>query len=336
MVLTMAGQNLPRQATEQARRLRRRSNALALAIASTWRKHASSDFDQAFAAAMPAMFAALDDAQLETARDAMSTTPEAMEAVDGSLPPAEYTADPRQWVGVNGNGMDTLDTMWGAVIIGKQAIRQGMAVDIALGRIEVTLVMRARTALADTLRSASAVAARSRQPHAKYVRCLTPPSCGRCIILAGRPSGSEAFQRHPNCDCTAVYTTQPEAGMLTSPIGYLNELDDDQLAHMLGGESYARAYRDGADLYQLANAQRGIRKAQIYGRQIAYTTEGTTKRGFAAHRMINAGYAKEFVKNGGRYTRVDRPRLMPETIYEICGDDDTRARRMLYNYGWIL
>lgn len=285
---------------------------------------------------MPAIFAALDDAQLETARDAMNSTPVILAETDGSDPAAAYSADPREWVGVNGNGMNTVDTMWGAITIGKQAIQHGATIDIALGRIEVTLVLRAKTLLADTLRSASSIAARSREPHAYYVRCLTPPSCGRCIILAGKPSGSEAFQRHPNCDCTAVYTAHPESGMLTSPYGYLNEMDETQLAHALGGESYARAYQDGADLYQLVNSQRGIRKAQIYGRNIAYTTEGTTKRGFASHRMINAGYAKEFVKNGGRYTRVDRPRLMPETIYEICGGDDIRARQMLYNYGWIL
>ena len=52
--------------------------------------------------------------------------------------------------------------------------------------------------------------------------------------------------------------------------------------------------------------------------------------------MIDSGYAREFVKNGGRYTKVDRPRLMPETIYARCGDDHEKALGMLYKYGWIL
>ena len=46
-----------------------------------------------------------------------------------------------------------------------------------------------------------------------------------------------------------------------------------QLAKVLGGRANARAYTDGADLNQLVNAQRGIRTAQIDGRNIKYTTE---------------------------------------------------------------
>ena len=52
--------------------------------------------------------------------------------------------------------------------------------------------------------------------------------------------------------------------------------------------------------------------------------------------MISAGYAKEFVKNGGRYTKADRPRLMPESIYAICAKTGKDPRQMLYDYGWIL
>lgn len=333
---TMAGQTLPKEATAQTRRLRRRTNRLILRVAKLWREHADPDFDAAYAGMMPELFALLDAAQYATATDALTTTPEVTETIDGTNRDPAYRVDAGQWVGVNGNGMNTIDTMWGAIVAGKRAIQQGAAIEIAFDRIEWTLVLRTRTLMADTMRSAQAVAARSRDPYARYVRCLTPPSCARCIILAGKSSGPEAFQRHPECDCTAVYTTHPESGMLTDPTSYLNELDDVQLASALGGESYARAYRDGADLYQLVNAQRGIRRAQIYGQDITYTTEGTTRRGLASQRMISAGFAKEFVKNGGRYTKVDRPRLMPETIYERCANNPEKARQMLRDYGWIL
>lgn len=89
---------------------------------------------------------------------------------------------------------------------------------------------------------------------------------------------------------------------------------------------------------QLVNAYRhkgDVRTAQVYDRRIKYTIEGTTKRGWANWAMRNAGYARE-AKRGGRYTRLDRPRLMPETIYQIAGDDPDKAYRMLKNYGWIL
>ena len=206
-----------------------------------------------------------------------------------------------------------------------------------MDRIGVTLVLRTRTMLADTHRSATSMTARGICYQSTYVRGLTPPSCGRCVILAGQQCGKTPFERHPHCDCIAVYTgPKAPANACTSPSEYLDSLDEVQLAKVLGGRANARAYADGADLNQLVNAQRGIRTAQIDGRNIKYTTEGTTRHGFAASRMIGSGYAKEFVKNGGRYTKVDRPRLMPETIYARCGDDHEKALSMLYKYGWIL
>ncbi|RSX56765.1 hypothetical protein D2E24_1055 [Bifidobacterium samirii] len=326
---------MPPEARRQARRLRRRSNRLGIEILRLWRRDASDDLADSFAAMMPDLFQALDQAQYDTAADALASTPTIMRLLDGTVPDPDYTTDPWQWVGVNGNGRNTLDTMWSAVTIGRRDIAAGTPTDTVLDRIGITLVMRSRTMLADTHRSASAVAARARRPYARYVRCLTPPSCARCVILAGKPSGAEAFQRHPNCDCTAVYTEHPESGMLTDPTGYLNGLDDEQLARLLG-RADARAYRDGADIYQLVNARRnGIRRAQIGDARIKYTLEGTTRRGAASHRMISSGYAKDFVKRGGRCTRADRPRLMPETIYERCANNPQKAKAMLYAYGWI-
>lgn len=288
---------------------------------------------------MPEMFRLLDSAQLQTAREAMTATPLAMAALDGVDRLPDYTVDPCQWVGVNGNGMDTVDVMWGAVTKGKQVVSCGGSTDIALHVIEVELVQRSRTLLADTQRSAAIVAGRSRYVYCGYVRGLTPPSCGRCVILAGQPCGSEPFERHPNCDCIAIPTSKTPNTAVTSANEYLDSLSDDQLAKVLGSRANARAWQDGADLNQLVNAYRRsgcVSAAQLYGRNIKYTTEGMTKRGLASSRMISAGYAKEYVKKGGRYTKVDRPRLMPETIYDICARTGKDPRQMLYDYGWIL
>lgn len=330
---------MPTEAITQGRHLRSRSNRTIRTVVTLWRQYASDDFTESFYRMGPKLFPVLDRAQLATATEALEATPRIMEAFDGYMQPAAYTVDPRRFVGVNGNGMNTMDAMWGAVVKGKQLIDQGASISVALHGIEYTLVMRSRTMLADTQRAAAAVAARSRNPYAGYVRCLTPPSCGRCVVLAGRPSGSVAFQRHPNCDCTAVYADHVPEGSYADANSYLDALSDEELAHTLGSKSNARAWRDGADVSQLVNAYRhkgDVRAAQVYDRRIKYTTEGTTKRGWASWAMKNAGYAKEYVKNGGRYTRLDRPRLMPETIYQIADDDPDKARRLLQNYGWIL
>ena len=335
---TMAGQELPGTAVGQAQRLRRRSNHLARRITILWRSNAGGDFAASFTAIMPALFASLDRAQLDTAADSVSTTPETMRELDGHPLYAHYPVDPRQWVGVDGAGYDTLDTMWGAVVAGKRAVARGIDEGVALKVIETELEQRARTILADTSRSASSMAARSRHHTCTYVRALTPPSCGRCVILAGQLSGMRPFERHPRCDCIAVYASRMPEGACADPRQYLDGLDDHELAHILGSRANARAYRDGANLNALVNAYRrkgGVGAAQVYDRTIKYTTESTTRRGYASHRMINAGYAKSFTKNGGRYTRVDRPRLMPETIYQIAGNDHDRAIRLLHNYGWL-
>lgn len=307
-----------------------------------WRHNASDDFGESFALCMPEMFGLLDDAQLMTASEALELTPESMASLDGMSRvelPAQYSADPHQWVGVNGNGFDTIDVMWGAVTRGKQVIANGGTVDVALHVIELGFEARMRTCLADTQRSAAIVAGHARNPYVGYVRGLTPPSCGRCVVLAGRPCGSEPFERHPRCDCIAVPTAKKPSTAVTSANDYLDGLDDRQLVKVLGSRANARAWKDGADLNQLVNAYRrkgSVSTAQVYDRRIKYTVEGTTKRGYASGRMISAGYAKEFVKNGGRYTKVDRPRLMPETIYQICEKTGKDPRRMLYDYGWIL
>ena len=336
------GQTLPQEARIQARDLRRRSNRLARRMTALWRHNASDDFGESFALCMPEMFGLLDDAQLMTASEALELTPESMASLDGMSRvelPAQYSADPHQWVGVNGNGFDTLDVMWGAVTRGKQVIANGGTVDVALHVIELGFEARMRTCLADTQRSAAIVAGHARSPYVGYVRGLTPPSCGRCVVLAGRPCGSEPFERQPRCDCIAGPTAKKPSIAVTSANDYLDGLDDRQLVKVLGSRANARAWKDGADLNQLVNAYRrkgSVSTAQVYDRRIKYTVEGTTKRGFASGRMISAGYAKEFVKNGGRYTKVDRPRLMPETIYQICEKTGKDPRRMLYDYGWIL
>lgn len=194
MAATMAGQTLPQEATAQNRLLRSRSNRLAATVLRLWHKHAQPDFDIAFADMMPELFRALDTAQYHTASDAIASTPKIMERFDVNAAHPEYKPDPWQWVGVNGNGMDTVDAMWTAITIGKQAVSNGAPVDVAMDRIGVTLVLRTRTMLADTHRSATSMTARGICYQSTYVRGLTPPSCGRCVILAGQQCGKTPFE----------------------------------------------------------------------------------------------------------------------------------------------
>ncbi|HLU81895.1 MAG TPA: hypothetical protein VKZ43_00710, partial [Trueperaceae bacterium] len=59
-----------------------------------------------------------------------------------------------------------------------------------------------------------------------YDRMLNPPSCSRCVILAGKVYARNAgFDRHPMCDCVHVPTDSDNAGeLIFDGPGYFNDL----------------------------------------------------------------------------------------------------------------
>lgn len=146
----------------------------------------------------------------------------------------------------------------------------------------------------DAARAAESVATAVR-PNIYHVRYLSPPSCGRCAILAGRIyRWSDGFQRHPGCDCSMIPTTV--ASPLVQDVdalvanGQVRGLSKDDL----------QALRDGADLSQIVNVR--SRKAGL----------------------LDAGHA---LTRGGRPT--------PAGIYRLAGDDRDEALRLLARYGFI-
>lgn len=100
----------------------------------------------------------------------------------------------------------------------------------------------------DSARSAQGVAVAAR-PRIGYVRMLTPPSCSRCTVLAGRVYRySTGFLRHPGCDCTMIPTT------LANP-KYVQDPEDLMKRGLVTGLSKAdqQAIRDGADFARVVN-----------------------------------------------------------------------------------
>jgi hypothetical protein len=160
--------------------------------------------------------------------------------------------------------------------------------DAAFMRLIASLVQ-------DAGRSAESVAVAAR-PQISYVRYLSPPSCARCAVLAGRIyRWSEGFLRHPNCDCVMLPTTIGAGpGLITDPLDLVEQ-------GLVTGLSKAdlKALADGADLNQVINVRRvaaGLREA---GRVLA-------RRG----------------------------RLTPEGIYRIASDR-TEAVALLRRFGYL-
>jgi hypothetical protein len=107
----------------------------------------------------------------------------------------------------------------------------------------------------DAGRAAESVAT-SVRPNIYHVRFLSPPSCSRCAILAGRVYRySDGFQRHPNCDCVMVPTTVANA----EPQDVDQLIRDGQVTGLSKADLLALA--DGADLNQLVNVR--LKKAGL-------------------------------------------------------------------------
>jgi len=330
-------QTLPAAALRYSRAQRLEIQAALAAVGRLW-SGMSADFDASYARIEPALLTVVFAAQERVADGSLAYVPEVLG--DAASEP-EYASRGSRFVGVAGDGMPVASLMYGAVVQAKVAVAAGMSPAAALERSRKALSVRSATVLSDTGRSAEKVSGGAHRVKT-WTRMLNPPSCGRCVILAGKTSyQSEAFDRHPGCDCRNVPSTEDTGeDSRTDPHAYLSELSSAEQDRVLGSKANGQAFRDGADMNQLINAYRktgAVRPAQIHGVNIKYTREGTTRRGHAYWQMSQAQYIKEqgVFRDGSKYNRLKSPRLMPESIYAIA-KDQADAKRLLKLYGWIV
>lgn len=213
--------------------------------------------------------------------------------------------------------------------------------------------------IAETARAAESAATVQRPWVEGWVRMLTPPSCLTCAVLAGRfYLWNAGFERHPGCDCVHIPASEASSTDLrTNPNTYFDSLSEAEQNRIFTNAG-ARAIRDGADMYQVVGARRGMSTGQsgrltrvdVNGIGTFVTTSGTTKRawfggghaakkfgyedwfrraGYAASDKGRRGAVKNYVE---RRTKVAR--LMPESIYELAKDRED-AIRLLQMYGYI-
>lgn len=322
----MALQSLPPSAEVYGREQRAEIGAAVSSLRRTWARM-GDDFDASWVRLGPRLLLTLDQAQERVSQGAREYVPAVLSDTGQHVGVPSYQFDPGALIGVAGDGRATDTLAYQAVVGVKSAVGKGASVSQALELGGRFLTSAAGTLLSDTARTVEKVDAHSRGV-TTFVRMLEPPSCGRCVILAGQVShSSDAFDRHPKCDCRNIPVTENIAGdFLTDPRAHLDGLSDDELARSLGSSANAQAYRDGADMSQLVNAYRAsgdVRPAQIYGRSVKYTTEGTTKHGAYGRAARAAG------RNPAK-----SPRLMPESIYSIA-TDRADSIRLLRLYGWI-
>ncbi|MFI6368699.1 hypothetical protein ACIBG0_38960 [Nocardia sp. NPDC050630] len=252
----------------------------------------------------------------------------------------QATPNPARLVGVTSDGRTIDGLLLQAVIGAGQRVNEGEAPYLAWQNAGRTARLMIQTELADAGRAATGLGIISRLG-VGYIRMLVPPSCSRCVILAGRYyHWSSGFLRHPGCNCKHIPCRENRSDDIrTDPKAYFNSLTPVEQARVFTAAG-ARAIRDGGDMSQVVNARRGLtisggivrdgvrlgaraQTTDVHGRQLLTTTEGVTRRGVAG-RAIRAR---------GRNARTT-PRLMPEAIYQIAENREDALRLLRLN-GYI-
>ncbi|WIV42578.1 hypothetical protein [Glutamicibacter nicotianae] len=273
-------------------------------------------------------------AQQAVAEDSIEYTTAVMEAQDAPAPQHQVLA--AGFAGIAYPLGDQLrrpigleDSIASPAYKALRAIGHGYTVDRSMGIGLDNLLLRSQMQIADASRQAEGVAMTTPPVRMHYVRMLNPPSCSRCAILAGRTyRAQEAFRRHLGCDCRHIPVNEALAGeMTTDPYQYFNSLSpEDQDKYFRPAD--AQAIRDGADIFQVVNAQ-----AETYSTEggALATYYGTTKRGYWGSSEL----LEKNKETGQRYRRSKRERLMPEEIYKRSNGNREQSLRMLEDYGYI-
>lgn len=141
------------------------------------------------------------------------------------------------------------------------------------------------TEITDAARTATGVAIVNDRTTYGWIRMLTPPSCNRCILLAGQwYEYNQGFERHPQCDCVhipAAEVIEPE-----SPKAVFDAMSDEERRRAGWSRAdIAAVVGHDADLYQVTNAHMERYGVTLAGQQLRATTVGATRRGLAGQRL---------------------------------------------------
>ena len=278
----------PETAVKHYRAMLRLQRSARAAAAVAWSSLSAAYLSESWDSVSPALERAVSRLQLDAATRGAGYGGNTL-ADQGLYEAPEAWVDPSSLAGVSSRGASLGAALYSAIPHTKDLIAGGMPERVALSRGREVLQMSAAAQVADAGRTAAGLDTFAR-PKVGYVRMLNPPSCSRCSVLAGRfYRSNEGFRRHPRCDCVHVPTTRTEAasseGLVHDPYAYFESLSESAQDKTFG-KAQAQAIRDGADLFQVVNARRGMSYAGVSadgsrrGQKVAsdFTREGTTRR----------------------------------------------------------
>lgn len=231
---------------------------------------------------------------------------------------------------LDGLVIGSLDSMlYGAVARAREAKVASWPERVSVGLRYLQTAVPSQVADAGRHTAGLAISAR---PGLVWMRAVNPPCCKRCAVLAGKTFRRNAdFDRHPQCDCTAIPSIEDRADDVRTHVGV------DQIKDLSKAER--QAILDGADMNQVINAKRSGNRW--------WTGEGTTTTSYASYvRREVAKLRGKTLKTTGTqagprgaakaYTvRRLGPRPTPAAIYRYAGSHE-EAIRLLHAEGYIV
>ena len=231
--------------------------------------------------------------------------------------------------------------------------RAGVANDLLEQMVSHLASSIVLTGLQDTGRSSVQAGMQARTSVDAYTRALNPPSCARCVLLAGRVyHRAAAFRRHPRCDCRSIPSPEDVAeDWTTNPVTYFKSLSHDEQDRVFtaaGAEAIRLGGVKQVAMNQIVNARSGITTVGAFGRELRVTTTGTTKRAvFGGYEVLEDGSLRrrtEFVRRRGRhgirtFKYTTQPRLLPDQIFQLSeefGWNRAEVLRQFRRYAYLL
>ncbi|HEY4536427.1 MAG TPA: hypothetical protein VIG71_10750 [Enteractinococcus sp.] len=244
-------------------------------------------------------------------------------AAQGFYTPPDEWVNPRAFGGFSPNGVPAREALQAPASRALHDLGRGRTIDQAMRSGQLLVGALVATMVTEAGRSAAGVDTFAR-PRVGYVRMVNPGACDRCIILAGKVySNNEGFLRHPNCYCIHVQTNTKAAedeGLIADPYEYFKSLSEEEQDERFT-KAGAQAIRDGADIFQVVNARRGMSYPgmSVDGSFRGQRATGITTAG-STHRAHTGGI---------------RNRLTPDAIYQQ-GLPRDRTLQLLREQGYLL
>lgn len=299
-----------------------------------WRTVTAAALDESWRAAGPALQLATTAGQSRAAATADPYVA-GIVAAEGAVSEPGGSLAVQQFAGRTADGRSLLSLLYEPVIETKWRMLTGSSEREAMRGGLATLIRAVSTEVADAGREAAGVSLAGNRTVRGYVRVLSPPSCGRCVLLAGQQYRyNTGFQRHPYCDCVHQPTTLQRKGATTNPKAYFERLSaaEQDRAFTKAG---AQAIRDGADMGQVINARRSMYTADSYGQRLRSTYDATTKRGRYFRLERQRAIERGLVPPSGKGFKLTAHRLLPEEIYKRAGSREELVS-MLRRYGYLI